>query len=246
MKGHIHSLESFGTVDGPGIRYVIFFQGCPLRCQYCHNPDTWPAHGGEEMDADTILAAFERNRSFYKTGGITATGGEPLLQLPFLTELFEKAKARGIHTCLDTSGIIFRGDQPELVAKMDRLLEATDYVMLDLKHIYKKEHEKLTGHSNKNILDFARFLDSKGKPFRVRHVIVPGITYQWEPLYDLGRFLGTLKNVDFIEVLPYHSMGEVKYENLGLEYPLKGVEQLSETEREKAYQIIREGISSVQ
>ncbi len=243
MKGHIHSLESFGTVDGPGVRYVVFFQGCPMRCQYCHNPDTWPVGQGQEMDVDEIISAFERNRAFYTTGGITATGGEPLLQLPFLTSLFEEAHKRGIHTCLDTSGITFQPENPDYVEKMNRLMDVTDYVMLDLKHIQDDAHKKLTAQSNKNILAFARYLDQRGLPFRVRHVIVPGITYERESLLALGEFLGTLNHLDFVEVLPYHSMGEVKYDSLGMDYPLKGTPQLSKDDAKKALAIIEEGMS---
>lgn len=242
MKGHIHSLESFGTVDGPGVRYVVFFQGCPMRCQYCHNPDTWPAGQGQEMDVNEIISAFERNRTFYTTGGITATGGEPLLQLPFLTELFEEAHKREIHTCLDTSGITFQPENPDYVEKMNRLMDVTDYVMLDLKHIQEDAHKELTAQSNKNILAFARYLDQRGLPFRVRHVIVPEITYKRESLLALGEFLGTLNHLDFVEVLPYHSMGEVKYESLGMDYPLKGTPQLSKDDAKKALTIIEEGI----
>ncbi len=171
--GKIHSLETFGTVDGPGVRFVVFFQGCPMRCQYCHNPDTWKIEDGEEMTADEIIDRFERNRSFYQTGGITATGGEPMLQLDFLTELFTKAKEKGIHTCLDTSGIMFPKkhtgtDQisereisltgisenmaSDRMEKTEQLMSVTDLVMLDIKHINDEEHQHLTGQSNSNIL----------------------------------------------------------------------------------------------
>ena len=196
--GKIHSLETFGTVDGPGVRFVVFFQGCPMRCQYCHNPDTWKIEDGEEMTADEIIDRFERNRSFYQTGGITATGGEPMLQLDFLTELFTKAKEKGIHTCLDTSGIMFPKkhtgtDQisereisltgisenmaSDKMEKTEQLMSVTDLVMLDIKHINDEEHQKLTGQSNSNILAFAKYLDSIGKPVWIRHVVVPGITF---------------------------------------------------------------------
>ena len=169
--GYIHSLESFGTVDGPGVRFVVFFEGCPMRCQYCHNPDTWVLTDGKQMEADEIIDRFLRNASFYRTGGITATGGEPMLQIDFLTELFAKAKVHGIHTCLDTSGIMFPGFPEDgeatsdiTLEKIDRLLDVTDLVMLDIKHIRDEDHRKLTGHSNKNILAFARYLDQRKKP----------------------------------------------------------------------------------
>ena len=242
MKGYIHSLESFGTVDGPGIRYVVFFQGCPMRCMYCHNPDTWTTGEGTLMDAEELLRPIERNRFYYSTGGITATGGEPLMQLPFLTELFEKAHEKGIHTCLDTSGIAFRPGNEHNQEDIDRLLLYTDYVMLDIKHIDNEEHRKLTGHSNKRVLAFARYLDKKNIPFRVRHVIVPTITNLREPLYELGQFLGTLRNLDFVEILPYHSMAKEKYERLEIEYPLMNLKDLTNVDAEKALQIVKEGM----
>lgn len=232
--GYIHSIETFGTVDGPGVRFVVFFQGCPMRCQYCHNPDTWDMGDGKEKLVDEILEMFERNRSFYKTGGITATGGEPMMQLDFLTELFTKAKAMGVHTCLDTSGFSFQENE-----RIEKLMEVTDLVMLDIKHIDEEEHIELTGCSNHNILAFARYLDRIKKPVWIRHVVVPGITYQEEALKNFGAFLKTLSNVEKLEVLPYHTLGENKYENMGMEYPLKGVPQLSKEEAMEAERIIR-------
>ena len=253
--GKIHSLETFGTVDGPGVRFVVFFQGCPMRCQYCHNPDTWKIEDGEEMTADEIIDRFERNRSFYQTGGITATGGEPMLQLDFLTELFTKAKEKGIHTCLDTSGIMFpkkhtgtdQNSEREIsltgisenmasdrMEKIEQLMSVTDLVMLDIKHINDEEHQKLTGQSNSNILAFARYLDSIGKPVWIRHVVVPGITFDEKELTELGLFLKTLRNVEKLEVLPYHSMGKVKYDNLGMDYVLKDTPQLTKAEAKEA------------
>lgn len=239
--GKIHSLETFGTVDGPGVRFVVFFQGCPMRCQYCHNPDTWNIEDGEEMSADEIITRFERNRSFYQTGGITATGGEPMLQLDFLTELFTKAKEKGIHTCLDTSGIIFPENNPETAKQkqIEDLMSVTDLVMLDIKHIKDEEHQKLTGQSNRNVLAFARYLDSIGKPVWIRHVVVPGITFDEKELTELGKFLKTLHNVEKLEVLPYHSMGKVKYDNLGMDYILKDTPQLTKAEAKEAEEIIR-------
>ena len=152
MQGRIHSLESFGTVDGPGVRYVVFMQGCPMRCKYCHNPDTWEVNAGTLMDADYIIEQYERNKGFYTDGGITVTGGEPLLQIDFITELFEKAKAKGIHTCIDSSGITFNPDSPEVMAKFDKLMPLTNLVMLDIKHIDDEHHLELTKQHNKNIL----------------------------------------------------------------------------------------------
>ncbi len=242
MKGYIHSKESFGTVDGPGIRYVLFMQGCPMRCRYCHNPDTWEVYGGTEITVDEILAEFERNRAFYKKGGITVTGGEPLLQVEFLTELFCAAKARNIHTCIDTSGITYNPDNAEYLAKLDKLMEYTDLVMLDIKHIDADKHKELTGKDNKNILAFAKYLDDKKISLWVRHVVVPGLTD--DPVYHkrLGEFLSTLHNLKALDVLPYHTMGAKKYDELGIEYSLKGVEALPKSEAVKAREAILESI----
>lgn len=162
MEGYIHSTESFGTVDGPGIRFVIFLQGCPMRCQYCHNPDTWAVNQGQKRSVESLLDEYDSYKEFMTNGGITCTGGEPLLQMDFVIELFEKAKQRGIHTCLDTSGVTFDADNSQILEQFKRLMKSTDLVMLDIKHIDPEEHKKLTGHSNKNILAFARFLRDEG------------------------------------------------------------------------------------
>lgn len=238
MKGYIHSLESFGTVDGPGVRYVVFFQGCPMRCLYCHNPDTWHMEDGTPMDTAEILTKLERNRAFYATGGLTATGGEPLLQIDFLTELFTKAKEMGIHTCLDTSGILFREKDKDTMEKFQTLMRVTDLVMLDIKHMEDSRHQKLTGHSNANVFAFARFLETQKIPVWIRHVVVPGITNNKEELEMLGKYLSTLSNVEKLEILPYHALAIPKYENLHMEYPLKGVPQLSRQEAKEAYAIV--------
>lgn len=237
--GKIHSIETFGTVDGPGVRFVVFFQGCPMRCQYCHNPDTWQIADGREMQTDEILSRMERNLAFYRTGGITATGGEPMLQMEFLTELFARAKEHGIHTCLDTSGILFPGEETE---DLHRLLEVTDLIMLDIKHMETEAHKKLTGWDNRNVLEFAGYLDAKKKPVWIRHVVVPGITFEKEELAKLGHFLSTLSNVEKLEVLPYHALGKVKYDNLGMDYVLKDTPQLTKAQAEEAEQIIREAM----
>lgn len=220
MTGHIHSLESFGTVDGPGTRFVVFFQGCPMRCLYCHNPDTWEPGLGDEMTADYILEQYDRNKAFYNGGGITATGGEPLLQIDFLTELFEKAKEKGVHTCLDTSGIIFKPDNAELVKKFDKLMTVTDLIMLDIKHIDPVMHQKVASQPNDGILAFAEYTAEKGVDLWIRHVIVPDLTDNDDDLYRLGYFIGGLSNLKALDALPYHTMGKVKYEKLGKEYPL--------------------------
>lgn len=242
--GYIHSLETFGTVDGPGVRFVVFFQGCPMRCQYCHNPDTWKIEDGQEMDADEIISRYLRNESFYTTGGITATGGEPMVQIDFLTELFTKAKEHGIHTALDTSGIMFPGvDAGEAFEKVEKLMKVTDLVMLDIKHIDPQEHEKLTAQKIDAVLDFARFLADNGVSIWIRHVLVPGITQDKDQLYKLGRFIGTLKTLKAVDVLPYHDMGKAKYESLGIEYPLEGTPIPSKKDVIDAREIIIKGIA---
>lgn len=237
MLGNIHSTESFGTVDGPGIRLVIFFQGCPMRCLYCHNPDTWQTAANQQMTAGTLLELFERNRAFYQNGGITATGGEPMLQLAFLTELFSEAKKRGIHTCLDTSGICFQPANPD---PFDTLLQVTDLVMLDIKHIDDEQHIKLTGHSNRNILRFAEFISSRQIPLWIRHVIVPDWTDDADEQYRLGRFIGGLQTLKGLDVLPYHDFGKAKYQALGIPYPLAETQPVSaETAAAARKQILR-------
>lgn len=238
MEGLIHSFESFGTVDGPGVRYVVFFQGCPMRCKYCHNPDTWNFAEGMRLEADEVIAKFERNRSFYRTGGITATGGEPLMQIDFLTALFAKAKERGIHTCLDTSGILYDEDKEELMEKFEKLFLVTDLVMLDIKHIEEKAHRELTGQSNRNVIAFAKALERAKIQVWIRHVVVPGITFDEQALTELGRFIKTLSNFEKLEVLPYHTMGKVKYEKLGMEYPLGDTPQLTKEEADYAKELI--------
>lgn len=217
MTGKIHSIESFGTVDGPGIRFVIFLQGCPMRCLYCHNPDTWAFEGGTEMTVEELLKQYDGVKEFMRGGGITCTGGEPLMQTDFLIELFEKAHERGIHTCLDTSGIAFNQKQS---AKFERLAAVTDLVMLDIKHIDPVKHKELTGQDNANILDFAHFLSEHKVPVWIRHVVVPGITDDEKTLFRLGEAIASIKTLKALDVLPYHTMGKAKYQALGLDYPL--------------------------
>lgn len=242
MDGYIHSTESFGTVDGPGIRFVVFLQGCPMRCLYCHNPDTWEAGKGEKKSADEILKEYDKNRDFYKRGGITVTGGEPLLQIDFVTELFRKAKEKGIHTCIDTSGITFNKNSEKCVSRFDELMKYTDLVMLDIKHIDPEGHKRLTGQDNKNVLDFASYLEEKEKPFWVRHVIVEGHTDKKEELVRLGKYLAQFRFLKALDVIPYHTMGVSKYENLGIDYPLKGADALSVSDAVKAKGYIMEGL----
>ena len=238
MQGRIHSLESFGTVDGPGTRYVIFVQGCPMRCAYCHNPDTWEMNKGTEMTVKEVLKSFYHNTAFYKAGGVTVTGGEPMMQLDFLIELFTELHEGGFHTCIDTSGIVYQPENEKVMDKIEKLMDVTDLVMLDIKHIDPKKHEELTAHSNEQILAFARYLDKKGIPIWIRHVIVPGITLYKEYLERLGEFMATLSNVKALDVLPYHSMGKVKYESLGMDYPLKDTREATKQEAVGAKSII--------
>lgn len=242
MIGKIHSIETLGTVDGPGIRYVVFLQGCPMRCQYCHNPDTWALDGGKIMEAEEILRDFESYRPFLRSGGLTVTGGEPLLQMDFLIDLLEQAKKKGIHTCIDTSGVTYLPDDLKYMEMLDRLMVSTDLVLLDIKHIDPKEHKKLTGHSNERILAFAQYLEKKGIPVWIRHVAVPGITMDEKHLHQLGCFLGGLSNIKALDVLPYHNMGQVKYEKMGIPYPLTGVKPLEKEEAVKARKLILDGM----
>ena len=238
MNGFVHSTESFGTVDGPGVRFVIFLQGCPMRCKYCHNPDTWKMNSGSVRSAQSLLKEFERNAAFYSQGGITVTGGEALMQIDFLLELFTLAKQKNIHTCLDTSGITYRPGESSYNEKLDQLMAVTDLVMLDIKHIDPEGHKELTGHDNAGILAFAKYLDEKNIPVWIRHVVVPGITDDPGPLSRLGQFIGGLNNVKALDVLPYHIMGISKYKELDLPYPLEGVEPASKQQAMEAKKII--------
>ncbi|HEY9574276.1 MAG TPA: pyruvate formate-lyase-activating protein [Lachnospiraceae bacterium] len=237
-KGYIHSQESFGTVDGPGIRYVVFMQGCPMRCQYCHNPDTWETGIGTPTTVEEILRNYNKNRPFYKRGGLTVTGGEPLLQIDFITELFMAAKKEGIHTCIDTSGITYHENNTAYKKKLDLLLQYTDLVLLDIKHIDSSKHLTLTKHPNEEILNFARYLDKRQVPVWIRHVLVPTITDSKEDLTALGYFLGSLKNIKALDVLPYHTMGLVKYQNMNLDYPLGDLPSSTKEEAAKARKTI--------
>ncbi|MDO4293181.1 MAG: pyruvate formate-lyase-activating protein [Eubacteriales bacterium] len=243
MKGRIHSLESFGTVDGPGVRFVVFVQGCPMRCAYCHNPDTWAMTGGTLMEPAEIFEQYKRNESFYKGGGITVTGGEPLMQLDFVTELFALAKQNGVHTCLDTSGIAYRPDAaPDWMEKLDKLLALTDLVMLDIKHIDPDKHRELTKQPNDGILAFLAHLNEKHVSTWIRHVVVPTITDDPEYLYQLGYYIGQFTCVKALDVLPYHTMGKVKYENLGLAYPLEGIPAMDTKRAVELKKIVLEGV----
>ena len=258
--GYIHSIDSFGSVDGPGVRFVTFLQGCHMRCRYCHNPDTWKlanadavseqpisenaaqAHANtvqntasdsaapssvcnyKEMTPSALIRQALRYKRYWgKEGGITVSGGEPLLQIDFMNELFRLAKENGVGTVLDTAGQPFTRENP-FFSKLTDLMENTDLVMLDLKHIDPEKHRALTGHSNENILAFARYLNEIGKPMWIRHVLVPGVTDDNENLHGIRAFLDTLSNVKKVEVLPYHTLGIYKWESLGIPYTLKDVD----------------------
>lgn len=242
MSGRVHSIESCGTVDGPGIRMVVFLSGCPMRCLYCHNPDTWNPKGGTLTSVDELLAQYDKMKHFYTKGGITVSGGEPLMQIGFVTELFTEAKKRGIHTCLDTSGITFRPENPAVLEQFDRLTAVTDLVLLDIKHIDPAEHEKLCSQPQQPVMAFEAYLEKKKIPVWIRHVVVPGITDQEKYLLELGRYLGMRSNIKALDVLPYHDMGKVKYKNLGIPYPLENTAPLSKEAAAKARQVILKGM----
>ena len=245
VLARVHSTETFGTLDGPGIRYVIFLQGCPMRCLYCHNPDTWQMDGGRLMSVDEIISEFLKNRDFYSRGGITVSGGEPLLQIDFLIELFESAHEHGIHTCIDTSGITYSETNEEYLAKLDRLMRVTSLVMLDIKHTDPDCHRRLTGHGNENIIAFLHYLERKDIPLWVRRVAVEGYTDSPSELFALGELIGGLRNLKALDVLPYHTLGAKKYEELGIDYPLEGMPSLSLERAKQAREQILRGIRSV-
>lgn len=242
MSGRIHSLESFGTVDGPGVRFVVFVQGCPMRCAYCHNPDTWAMTGGKIMEASEIIEQYERNIAFYKNGGITVTGGEPLMQVDFLIELFTLAKEKSIHTCIDTSGIAYKPDNTAFIEKLDRLMTLTDLVMLDIKHIDPEKHKELTQQPNDGILAFCEYLNDRQVDVWIRHVVVPTITDDDTYLYKLGYFIGQFTNVKALDILPYHTMGKPKYEQLGMEYKLDGIPAMDKNKVIEKKQVVLQGI----
>lgn len=238
VMGFIHSTESFGSVDGPGVRFVIFMQGCRMRCQFCHNPDTWSLRGGEPVSADAMFDRAMKYQAYWgPKGGITVSGGEPLLQMDFLIELFARAKAAGVHTCIDTAGQPFTGQEPFL-GKFKTLMKLTDLLLLDLKHIDEAGHKALTGAANANILAMARFLAETGKPVWIRHVLVPGRNDDPAVLARLDEFVKSLGNVRRFEVLPYHTMGLYKWEELRIPYPLAGVDPPSKERVEQANRLL--------
>lgn len=247
--GKIHSIETFGSVDGPGVRFVIFLQGCNMRCKYCHNPDTWKLEGAykvkeqqwvrpEEKSADELLKQALRYKSYWgKEGGITVSGGEALLQIDFVLELFTKAKAMGIHTCLDTSANPYTTEEP-FYSKWEALMKVCDLVMLDIKHIDAKAHKELTAQDNGNILQAAKDISDRGVSLWIRHVLVPGITTDAADLKRLREFIDTLRTVQRVEVLPYHTLGTFKWKELGIAYALEGVNPPSAEEVQLAREIL--------
>lgn len=237
MKGRIHSIESFGTVDGPGLRFVLFLQGCPLRCLYCHNPDTWAFNEGKEMDSDEIVEEVLKYKAYLSNGGITISGGEPLAQIDFVMDVFTQLKAHGIHTCIDTSGYYFNENTKK---RYDQLLEVCDLFLLDIKHMDDAKHKKITGVSNKNPLAFAQYLSQKHKPMWIRHVLVPGYSDGMNDLINLRVFINQLSSVEKVEVLPYHTMGVNKYKQMNLIYPLDHVEAPSKELIQQAKDILEQ------
>lgn len=238
ITGRIHSVESFGSVDGPGVRYVAFLQGCHMRCRYCHNPETWAKTGGEIMTAKELFDKAYRYKNYWQDGGgITISGGEALLQIEFVTEVFKLAKEKNVHTAVDTSGNPFTEKEP-FISQFDELMAVTDLFILDLKHIDEKKHKSLTGWTNQNILRMAQYLSDHGKDMWIRHVLVPGITDDEDDLKRLSEFVKQLKTVKRFEVLPYHTLGVFKYHNLGIEYSLEEVMPPSKEEVERAQRLL--------
>ncbi len=238
VLANIHSVESFGSADGPGVRYIVFLKGCAMRCKYCHNPDTWAGQGEDWQTPEEVLNKALRYKNYWKkNGGITVSGGEALLQIDFVTELFRLAKEKGVNTCLDTSGNPFTRQEP-FFGKFRKLMEVTDLFMLDIKHMDPAGHRKLTGCDNANILDMARFLSDSGKAMWIRHVLVPGITDDEEQLTSLRKFIDTLKTVERVEILPYHTLGVFKWKELGIPYQLEGVEPPTEEQVKRAKKVM--------
>ncbi|MDK7751681.1 pyruvate formate-lyase-activating protein [Staphylococcus ureilyticus] len=240
LKGHLHSVESLGTVDGPGLRYILFTQGCLLRCLYCHNPDTWKINDyTRAVTVEEMVNEITPFKPYFDAsgGGVTVSGGEPLLQIKFLTALFQSLKAHDIHTCIDTSAGTAKNTHT-FEKQLDALLKFTDLILLDIKHIDNMKHNKLTGQPNTHILNFAKTLSLKNQPVWIRHVLVPGLTDDKKDLIRLGKFINSLDNVERFEILPYHQLGVHKWQSLGLTYALDQITAPTEAEVKQAYQYV--------
>lgn len=229
----VHSVESFGTVDGPGIRFVLFMQGCHLKCKYCHNRDTWNINGGIYKSLDEIFDKIMRYKNYiYPNGGVTVTGGDPLIQAKFVYELFKKLRKEKIHTCIDTSGMF------PLTTDIKKVLSVTDLVLLDIKHIDDKKCKELVGNSNELELNFAKYLSDNNIDMWIRQVIVPGITDNKEDLLKLKSFISSLNTVKKVELLPYHDMGKYKWKELGIDYELENIKPATTKDIEKAKRVL--------
>ncbi len=227
IKGNVYFIETMGAFDGPGLRYVLFLQGCPLKCKFCHNRDSWSQDDNIIMTVADVLRDYKRYQSYYRRGGITVSGGEPTLQIEFVTELFKACKNEGIHTCLDTSAGVYSVNNRE---KHRELLKYTDLVLLDIKHIDRDIHRWLVGISNTQVLDFARFLDQLNIDTIIRHVLLPTINADHDNLTRLRAFLDTLTNIVGIDILPYHQAGTIKWEKLGVKYELGDIAEPNKQE----------------
>jgi pyruvate formate lyase activating enzyme len=238
MTGRIHSIESMGLVDGPGIRTVIFFQGCALRCAYCHNPDTWNTQEGTEITAEELLKKILRYKPYFERsdGGVTFSGGDPLLQPDFLIEILKLCKENGIHTTLDTSGYG--------LGKYDEILKYTDLVLLDIKHINDIGYKNLTGRDMHGFNAFLHATQKNGTKLWIRHVVVPGITDSEEHIIQLANIIKQINNVEKVELLPYHTLGLSKYENLGISYKLSGIEPMSKDKLSDLNKLLNENLQN--
>jgi len=221
MKGRIHSIESMGLVDGPGIRTVVFFQGCKLRCAYCHNPDTWATNGGTEIEAEELYKKIIRFKAYFERsgGGVTFSGGDPLMQPDFLLEVLKLCKENGIHTAIDTSGYG--------IGKYEEILKYTDLILFDIKHVTAEGYKDLTGHDGKSAYDFLNIAQKLQVPLWIRHVVVPNLTDSKEHLQKLASIINDINYIEKIELLPYHTLGVNKYETMGIKYKLKDTEPMS-------------------
>jgi pyruvate formate lyase activating enzyme len=241
MTGRIHSLETFGLVDGPGVRFVVFMQGCKMRCKFCHNPETWSFTEGESWEASDLFKRAYRYNTYWgkdgAKGGITVSGGEPLMQIDFVTEFFRLAKEKGVHTAVDTAGQPY-SESEEWQKKFDELMKYTDLFLLDLKEMDNVKHKELVGFENDNILKMAQKLSDNGKAMWIRHVLVPGVTDDPDGLREMRRFIDSLKTVERVEVLPYHTLGLFKWEKLNIPYPLDGVPTPTEEQIKQAEEIL--------